>query len=109
MRKPTASEYGVEISGPANAERLQIRLVGFGQPGAARDAAHDKDMETIWCADFARLQALLGAAGDEVLIDKALAAGATPIKVVERDLLANTETAADAAPKLRTRTIPGSS
>jgi hypothetical protein len=40
-------------------------------------------METIWCSEFAALQAMVSKTGGAVSIEKALAAGEAPMKVVE--------------------------
>jgi hypothetical protein len=106
VRKPAEADFGVEISGAPTAERLQVRLVAFDQPGATRDSSRDKDMETIWCNEFARLQALLGASGNALLIERALAAGATPVKIVARVLTHDQTQISATEPKLRTLNLP---
>jgi hypothetical protein len=40
-------------------------------------------METIWCDEFARLQALLADEGGKIEIEHALPVGAAPMKVIE--------------------------
>jgi hypothetical protein len=106
VRKPAETEFGVELSGTPTAERLQMRLVAFDQPGAMRDGARDKDMETIWCNEFARLQALLGTCDNALVIERALAAGATPIKIVEREPAHDQPQTRATEPKLRTLNLP---
>ena len=49
LRKAANRDYGVELAGGAKSDRLQVRAVGFGSPGAVRDTSRDRDMETIWC------------------------------------------------------------
>lgn len=48
----------------------------------ARTAARDRDAETIWCSEFDRLRASLSVHGDHLKIERALAAGAQPVKTV---------------------------
>jgi hypothetical protein len=80
--------------------------VAFDQPGSIRDSSRDKDMETIWCNEFARLQALLGASGNTLLIERALAPGATPVKIVEREIARDQTQISATEPKLRTLNLP---
>jgi len=84
LQKSANPDYGVEIGGGADADRFQVRAVGFGSGGAARDTARDRDMETLWCNDFARLQEMVGKAGDFIAIERALAVGEAPMKIIER-------------------------
>lgn len=71
--------YGVEIGGQAHTGRLQIRTVAFA---AERNTSRDQDVETIWCGEFSRLQALLAEHGDKLLVERALGVGVVPLKVV---------------------------
>jgi hypothetical protein len=82
LRKAIQPDYGVEIGGGADAARLQVRTVAIRDPAAAADAERDRDAETLWCDDLARLQAQLAASGGGIEIERALPAGATPVKVV---------------------------
>lgn len=52
VRKPDATDYSVELGAPADAARLQVRLVGSEQPSSPRNARRDTDQETIWCSEF---------------------------------------------------------
>jgi hypothetical protein len=106
VRKPAEAEFGIELSGAPAAERFQVRLVAFDQPGAIRDGSRDRDMETIWCNEFARLQALLEASGSALLIERALAAGATPVKIVEREPARDQIQTSAPTPKTRTLNPP---
>jgi hypothetical protein len=99
LRKAANPDYGVELSGGMQSDRLQVRAVGFGVPQMARNAARDRDMETVWCGEFEKLQALVASSGGSVDLETALPAGAVPIKVVS-DPTGRNETAAD-APTLR--------
>ena len=82
VRKPGAADYGVELGAPADAARMQVRLVGSAQPSAPRDARRDADQETIWCSEFDRLRAELASAGGEVVIERALLPGEQPLRSV---------------------------
>ncbi|RBL67017.1 hypothetical protein C3E98_034375, partial [Pseudomonas sp. MWU13-2625] len=82
LRKGATPGYGVEVGGNADNGRLQVRAVALS---AQRDTQRDKDIETIWCGEFQRLQALLAARGDNLSIEKALAVGAVPLREVLLD------------------------
>ncbi|KWH04476.1 hypothetical protein WT58_23300 [Burkholderia territorii] len=89
VKKPSLPGYGVEVGGQAQAGRLQVRAVSLV---ASRDVARDKDVETLWCGDFDRLQALLAQHGDDLLIERAMGVGEVPLKVVaETDDMSGTE------------------
>ena len=47
VRKPGATDYGLELGAPSDVARLQVRLVGSDRPLLLRDAQRDRDMETI--------------------------------------------------------------
>jgi hypothetical protein len=81
LRKAAQPDYGVEISGDPAGARMQMRVVAFGDESAA-DAARDQDAETQWCGDVAMLESTLAAAGGGLVIERALAVGATPVKRV---------------------------
>ncbi|MEY9881196.1 hypothetical protein [Bradyrhizobium sp. USDA 329] len=83
LRKPANPGYGVELSGGSQADVMQVRAVGIGNPAEARDAGRDRDMETIWCGEFERLQSLVAKAGGNVSIESARPVGQYPLKVVE--------------------------
>lgn len=82
LRKPANPGYGVELSGGSQTDVMQVRAVGLGNPADPRDAGRDKDMETIWCGEFERLQSLVAQAGGNVSIESARPAGHFPLKVV---------------------------
>jgi hypothetical protein len=82
LRKAANPHYGVELSGGTQSDRLQVRAVGFGSPQMARNAARDRDIETAWCGEFEKLQALLAGSGGRLEIETALPPGAVPIKLV---------------------------
>lgn len=79
VQKPSLPGYGVEIGGNTEGERLQVRAVAFS---ADRDSARDRDVETIWCGEFSKLQADLAESGGGLDIERALPVGAALLKVV---------------------------
>ncbi len=82
MRHTKTPGFGLEISGPPEAQRLQMRVVAFAYPGALRDSSRDRDIELQWCGDFSKLQSALGDIGGEIAIERSLAVGAVPLKEV---------------------------
>ena len=82
FRKPGTSDYGVELGAPGDASRMQVRLVGSNNPSAPRNAVRDRDQEVSWCSDFGRLRDVLHASGGDITIDRAVEAGAQPVKTV---------------------------
>jgi len=99
LRKAANPDYGVELSGGTQSDRLQVRAVGFGIPRMARNAASDRDIETAWCGEFEKLQGFLAHSGGRLEVETALRPGAVPIKVVS-DSTGRDEVATD-APTLR--------
>jgi hypothetical protein len=77
LRKAATPSYGVEVGGRADNGRLQVRAIALSSD---RDKARDRDIETIWCGEFQRLQALLKDKGSELLIERALSVGEVPLK-----------------------------
>jgi hypothetical protein len=88
LRKPNETDYGLELGAASDLSRLQVQLVGSDQPSAPRDKARDRDREVSWCSDFDRLRASVAAAGGELVIERALAAGAQAVKTVPASRLA---------------------
>lgn len=82
MRHSNTPGFGLEVSGPPETQRLQMRVVAFGSPGAPRDSSRDRDIELQWCGDFSKLQSALGEIGSEIAIERSLAVGAVPLRVV---------------------------
>ncbi|WP_232347410.1 DUF4350 domain-containing protein, partial [Pseudomonas aeruginosa] len=72
LRKPATPGYGLEVGGKADNGRLQLRAVALN---ANRDSQRDRDIETLWCGEFQRLQALLAAQGGELSVERALGVG----------------------------------
>ncbi|WP_175747980.1 hypothetical protein [Burkholderia pyrrocinia] len=89
VKKPSLPGYGVEVGGQTQTGRLQVRAVSLV---ANRDVARDKDVETLWCGEFGRLQALLAQHGDDLVIERAMGVGEVPLKVVaDMDDMSGTE------------------
>jgi len=82
LRKAANPGYGVELSGGAQSDLLQVRAIGIGDPAEARDPLRDRDMETIWCGEFERLQALVAKRGGNLSIETAHPAGQYPLKII---------------------------
>ena len=82
LRRAACPGYGVEHSGGSQSDLLQVRAVGIGNPTDARDTSRDRDMETIWCGEFQRLQALVGKSGGNLSLESARPVGQYPLKVV---------------------------
>src|SRR5260370_205969 len=43
IRKPNATDYGIELGASPDVSRLQVRLVGSERPSALRDATRDRE------------------------------------------------------------------
>jgi len=82
LRKASLPGYGVEIGGQAESSRLQVRAVALCSD---RDSSRDRDVETIWCGEFARLQQIVADNGNELAIERAMGIGQVPLKVVDGD------------------------
>lgn len=82
LRKAASPGYGVELSGGSQFDLLQVRAVGIGNPAETRDTSRDRDMETIWCGEFERLQSLVGKSGGSLSIESARPVGQFPLKVI---------------------------
>ncbi|MBF3301187.1 hypothetical protein HKW73_07845, partial [Pseudomonas aeruginosa] len=79
LRKPATPGYGLEVGGKADNGRLQLRAVALN---ANRDNQRDRDIETLWCGEFQRLQALLAAQGGELSVERALGVGEVALKEI---------------------------
>ncbi len=86
LRSAQRPDYGVKLSGGAEGKPLQVRAIGFGQPGARRDVARDRDAEALWCSDFQGLEGEITAGGGSLSVDIAQPAGLIPIEIVEEAL-----------------------
>jgi hypothetical protein len=83
LRKAANPGYGVELSGGSKSDLLQVRAVAFGNSTEPRDTSRDRDIETIWCREFERLQSLIAKDGGNLAIEHARPVGQFPLKVVE--------------------------
>jgi hypothetical protein len=83
LRKAANPGYGVELSGGSKSDLLQVRAVAFGNSTEKRDTSRDRDIETIWCGEFERLQSLIAKDGGHLAIEHARPVGQFPLKVVE--------------------------
>ena len=83
LRKAANPGYGVELSGGSKSDLLQVRAVAFGNSTETRDASRDRDIETIWCGEFERLQSLIAKDGGLLSLESAHPIGQFPLKVVE--------------------------
>lgn len=80
LAKPGVTDYGVEVGGPADASRLQVKVVGAEHPFKPRTRQRDVEQEQIWCSEVDELGAALHRAGTELIVERALAVGAQPLK-----------------------------
>lgn len=83
LRKAANPGYGVELSGGSQSDLLQVRAVAFGNSAETRDTSRDRDIETIWCGEFERLQSLIAKDGGHLAVEHARPIGQFPLKVVE--------------------------
>jgi hypothetical protein len=91
LRKAANPGYGVELSGGSKSDLLQVRAVAFGNSTETRDTSRDRDIETIWCSEFERLQSLIAKDGGSLAIEHARPIGQFPLKLVEDNLGAANE------------------
>ncbi len=94
IQHPAKPGIALELAGSSESVRIQTRMVAV--EGVHRDSQSDRDVELNWCSEVQTLQASLAKSGCHVEIEKALPAGAHPLKVV-----ANTSAIDDAAYILR--------
>ncbi|SFZ84485.1 hypothetical protein SAMN02983003_2036 [Devosia enhydra] len=80
VAKPGATDYGVELGGPADASRLQVRVVGAAAPVSPRSQQRDTEQEKLWCSEVDELIASLDRSGTELIIERALGIGSQPLK-----------------------------
>lgn len=79
LQKASLDGYGVELSGAADAQRLQVRTVAMSED---RDTSRDTDAEHLWCGDFAALKDGLARQGTQLSVERALGVGSVALKVV---------------------------
>lgn len=86
LRRAANPEMGVEITGGIAGSRLQLRPVRFAPAGAAGDTtSKDRDVETIWCSDFAIMHDRLRKLDSNMVIERATPVGAAPVTVVQEE------------------------
>jgi hypothetical protein len=74
--------YGVELAGLVANDRFQVRAMRFDDTTGA--PADELAHEVEWCSTFSDLRAILGQAGDELVIEQAIGVGKRPLKVIPR-------------------------
>lgn len=83
LRKQSDPAHGVELAGGGpQSDVLQVRAVALGDPSRAREAADDRETETIWCGEFDRLKALVAQSGGELAVQHARPIGQYPLKTI---------------------------
>ena len=103
VRKAAHPDYGVEVTAPGKGEKLSFRAITFGQSSAPRNKARDADMEVLWCSDFEKLRAELSTMGGHIAIEKAVAAGVEPLKLIEVEATTSAEAHSASIEQERTR------
>lgn len=83
VAKPGATDYGVELAGPNDASRLQMRVVAAELPAAPRTRDRDVEQENIWCHEVGELLASAAIAGTEIVIERALPVGAQALQTTK--------------------------
>jgi hypothetical protein len=104
LKRTLESGYGVEISGKIDSGRVQMRTVAFRHPGKNIEAERDEAAETSFCSDISKLQQEFADAGNQILVERALAIGATPLKTVSAGVR-DEEAQRLAPPVIKQRTI----
>ncbi|WP_369311469.1 hypothetical protein [Providencia rettgeri] len=80
VRHPATPGYGLELGGKQS--RFQTRTVALS---ANRDLQRDKDIDAIWCSQHQQLQDLIAQSGAELLVERALPAGSSEMKVYDME------------------------
>lgn len=82
MKSPDRPGYGVQVSGAGDISRMQIRSVAFDK---GRDVSKDRAEEETWCGDFSELKRRLASQGCQLVVEKALGVGSTPLREISVD------------------------
>ena len=82
LEKTTQPGFGVALTGLQATDSLKLQAMKFED--VESNAAIDKEHETQWCGDFSTLRAAISNQGDNIIIEKALAVGARPLKIAAR-------------------------
>lgn len=80
IRHAAKPGVALELAGTLDEGRLQARMVAL--QGSARDPHADKQTEEKWCSELDSLRKYVAGRGGDIRVIKAVAAGATPLKVV---------------------------
>ena len=79
LEKTTQPGFGVAITGLQATDSLKLQAMKFED--VVSNETIDIEHETQWCGDFSDLRGAIGDDGDNIIIEKALAVGARPLKV----------------------------
>lgn len=82
MKSPNRPGYGVQVTGAGDMSRMQVRSVAFDK---GRDVSKDRAEEETWCGDFGELKRRLTSQGCQLVIEKALGVGSTPLREISVD------------------------
>jgi hypothetical protein len=82
VKKPGVTDYGVELGAVADAERMQVQLVGAADPAEPRNAARDRDAEVQWCSELQELRGTMASGGSELVVERAVVPGAQAVKTM---------------------------
>lgn len=86
LNKPQHKEYGVRLQASPETSHLEISVVreGFaGEPLTNERKIRDREMEELWCADFARVLTIMGKRGVSGRVVKRVRPGSQPVAIVE--------------------------
>jgi hypothetical protein len=103
MRRAANPQMGVEVKGAVGSDQLQFRPVRFGTADAKSSRANDREIETVWCADFAKLHKRVQAEKGDFKIDKAKAIGEVEVLFITEAEIQ--ETRRDSSAPLKSRTL----
>jgi hypothetical protein len=82
LKRALDTGYGVEIVGNVDSGRVQMRTVAFRKPDSNGDKSSDRAAEIAFCSDVSKLQHEFAEEGSQIVIERALEIGATPLKTV---------------------------
>lgn len=80
VRHPEQRGVALELTGDGDTGRLQTRMVSI--QGEDRGTETDKAVEETWCEELKRLQTAVAQCGGTIHVEKALPAGAYPLKLI---------------------------
>ena len=82
LKRTLESGYGIEVIGNVDSGRVQMRTVAFRKPDSNTDNSSDRAAETAFCSDVSKLQEEFAAEGNQLVIERAVEIGATPLKTI---------------------------